>query len=112
MSNIIHIFMSPHDPPSVPVPRQYNAAHDLIQRNLRSGLENKVAYIDDQRSLSFGGLEARTSAFANVLRSLGVEREHRVWMCLRDTIDFPAVFLGSIKAGAVPVPVNTFVPPT
>ena len=34
-------------PPKVHVPRDYNAAHDLIERNLRAGLADKVAFIDD-----------------------------------------------------------------
>jgi benzoate-CoA ligase len=33
--------------------------------------------------------------------------ETRVMVCLADTIDFPAVFLGAIKAGLIPVAVNT-----
>ena len=94
-------------PPYLHVPKQYNAAHDLIQRNLRAGLADKIAYVDDERSLSFGELDARSSAFAQALEALGVEREQRIVMCMRDSIDFPVVFLGSIKAGIVPVPINT-----
>ena len=37
----------------------------------------------------------------------GSQPEQRVLLCLLDTIDFPAVFLGSIKAGIVPVAGNT-----
>jgi benzoate-CoA ligase len=33
--------------------------------------------------------------------------EQRVLLCLHDTIDFPACFLGSIKAGIVPIAANT-----
>jgi benzoate-CoA ligase len=94
-------------PPRLHVPRNYNAAHDLIQRNLRAGLADKIAYVDDERSLSFGELDARSSAFAHTLEALGIEREQRVVMCMHDSIDFPVVFLGSIKAGIVPVPLNT-----
>src|ERR1700678_1860513 len=90
-------------PPHVHIPRIYNAAYDLIQRNLCADLADKVAYVDDRRSLTFRELDARSSAFANALGKLGVEREQRVFMCMHDTIDFPVVFLGSIKAGAVPV---------
>ena len=32
-------------------------------------------------------------------------------LCLLDTIDFPAAFLGAIKAGIVPVPGNTLLTP-
>jgi benzoate-CoA ligase len=42
-----------------------------------------------------------------VLRSLGIRREERVLLALLDTIDWPTAFLGAIKAGIVPIPVNT-----
>ena len=38
---------------------------------------------------------------------MGLEREDRVLLALTDTIDFPTAFLGAIKAGVVPVVVNT-----
>jgi benzoate-CoA ligase len=37
--------------------------------------------------------------------------EQRVLLCLQDGIDFPTAFLGAIKAGIVPVPVNTLLSP-
>src|SRR5436309_14484049 len=37
---------------------------------------------------------------------MGMQMEQRVLLCLHDTIDFPACFLGSIKAGIVPVAAN------
>ena len=36
-----------------------------------------------------------------------MQPEQRILLCLQDTIDFPTVFLGAIKAGIVPVAVNT-----
>lgn len=94
-------------PPRLYIPKNYNAAHDLIQRNLQIGLADKIAYIDDERSLTFVELDRRSSAFAHTLGALGIQRQQRILMCMQDTVDFPVVFLGSIKAGVVPVPVNT-----
>jgi benzoate-CoA ligase len=94
-------------PPSISMPREYNAAHDLIQRNLRSGRADKTAFIDDFGSYTYGELDRRTSAFAGVLRAQGLGMENRILLCLHDTIDFPTSFLGAIKAGVVPVAVNT-----
>ena len=37
--------------------------------------------------------------------------EQRILLCLQDGIDFPTAFLGAIKAGIVPVPVNTLLAP-
>jgi benzoate-CoA ligase family protein len=38
---------------------------------------------------------------------MGVQPEQRVALCMLDSVDFPCVFWGAIKAGAVPVPLNT-----
>lgn len=94
-------------PPRVIIPRQYNAAYDLIQRNLQAGRAGKAAFIDDNGSYSYGELAERVNRFGNVLAGLGVEADHRVMLCLLDTIDFPTAFLGSIQAGVVPIALNT-----
>ena len=94
-------------PPRIDIPRVYNAAHDLIERNLAAGRSGKIAYIDDNGSYSFGELAERVNRCANALVSLGLEPEQRVFLCVHDTIDFPTAFLGGIKAGIVPIAVNT-----
>ena len=94
-------------PPRVEIPRDYNAAHDLIERNLGAGRAGKTAFIDDHGSYTFGDLAERVNRCANALVGLGLAPEQRVLLCLHDTIDFPAVFLGCIKAGIVPVAGNT-----
>ena len=94
-------------PPLITIPRQYNAAYDLLQRNLQAGRADKVAFIDDRGAITYGELDRRSNRFANLLVDLGVQREQRVLLCAHDTIDFPTAFLGAIKAGAVPVAVNT-----
>jgi benzoate-CoA ligase len=94
-------------PPRVTIPRQYNAAYDLIQRNLKTGRAGKIAFIDDKGSYSYGDLAERVNRFGNVLGGLALEAEDRVMLCLLDTIDFPTAFLGSIQAGVVPIAANT-----
>ncbi len=42
-----------------------------------------------------------------LLAELGLRRENRVAMLMHDTVDFPVIFLGAIRAGMVPVPLNT-----
>jgi benzoate-CoA ligase len=88
-------------------PRHYNAADDLLGRNLAAGRGDKVAVIDDRGATTYRQLAERVARFANAIESLGVEMEDRVLLALHDTVDFPTAFLGAIKAGAVPVPVNT-----
>ena len=99
-------------PPDVHIPREYNAAHDLIERNLQAGRADKPAFIDDKGSYTYGELGRRVNRFANVLTALDVRQEERVLLCLLDTIDFPTAFLGAIKAGVVPVATNTLLTPS
>jgi len=98
-------------PPRVSIPRRYNAAHDLIERNLRAGRGEKLAFIDDRGSYSYAELARRVNRFASSLASLGLRAEDRVMICMLDTIDWPVAFLGAIKAGVVPVAVNTLLKP-
>ncbi|HSK31105.1 MAG TPA: AMP-binding protein, partial [Candidatus Limnocylindria bacterium] len=88
------------------MPQHYNAAADLIERNLATQ-PAKIAYIDEHGSYSFAELAERVNRCANALIGLGLSLESRILVCLLDTIDFPAVFLGAVKAGVVPIAVNT-----
>ena len=94
-------------PPRVEIPRGYNAAHDLIERNLEAGRAGKAAYIDDSGACTYGELAQRMNRWANAITGLGLRMDERVLLCLLDTIDFPTAFLGSIKAGVVPIAANT-----
>ncbi len=94
-------------PPIITIPRQYNAAHDLVERNLAAGRAGKIAYIDDSGRYTYGELAQRVDRAANALTGLGLEMEDRIMLAHLDTIDFPSVFLGAIKAGIVPIAANT-----
>ena len=89
------------------IPRDYNFAADILKRNLDAGRAAKLAFIDPRGGWTYGDLAERVERFGHVLRSLGIRREERILMCLLDSIDWPTAFLGAIKAGVVPVPVNT-----
>jgi benzoate-CoA ligase len=94
-------------PPRVDIPREYNAAEDLIGRNLAAGRAGKTAYVDDAGSTSYGELAQRVNRFASALATLGVDMEQRVLLAMHDTVDWPTAFLGAIRAGVVPVAANT-----
>lgn len=89
------------------LPARYNAAADLLSRNLAAGRADKIAYVDDAGSLSFAALDQRCRRFAAALLHAGIRPEERLLLCALDTIDFPTVFLGCLLAGVVPVAVNT-----
>ena len=48
-------------PPRIDLPREYNAAVDLIERNLRAGRADKVAYIDVNGRHTYGELAQRVA---------------------------------------------------
>jgi benzoate-CoA ligase len=83
----------------------YNAAEDLIDRNLVDR-GDKIAVIDDLGSYSYTELANRVDRFAGYLVGLGLPFESRILLCLQDSINFPTACLGAIKAGLVPVMVN------
>jgi 4-hydroxybenzoate-CoA ligase len=85
----------------------YNAVTWLLDRNVEEGRGKKLAFTDTVSELTYGELQKQSCRVANMLRRLGVRREERVAMIMLDTVDFPAVFLGAIRAGVVPVPLNT-----
>jgi len=89
----------------------YNACTDLLDRNVDEGRGDKPAFVDHARTLTYGELQAETRRLARVLGKLGVRREERVVMIVADTVEFPTIFLGAIRAGIVPVPLNTLLSP-
>jgi benzoate-CoA ligase len=91
--------------------REYNAAVDLVGRNLAAGRGAKIAYIDDAGSCTYAELAQRVDRAANVLRAMDLRREERIGIAMLDSVDWVALFLGAIKAGIVPVAMNTLLTP-
>ncbi len=67
----------------------------------------RVAFIDDHGTLSYGELAEHVARLAAGLRALGLRREERVLLLMLDGNDWPVSFLGAMFAGLVPVAVNT-----
>lgn len=79
----------------------------LVDANLETGREDKVALITSgDNTVTFGELHGLVNRVAARLRDLGVRREERILLVLDDTPAFPATFLGAMRIGAVPIPVN------
>ena len=95
------------NPPRVEIPRAYNAAQDIVDRHLGTERAGHPAIIDAAGTWTYAELAERINRAGNALAGLGVRMESRVAMCLLDSVDFPAVFLGAIRIGAVPIPLNT-----
>jgi 4-hydroxybenzoate-CoA ligase len=84
-----------------------NAVGWFVDRHLSEGSGARLAFRDPWRSLTYGEVAAETARFADALRRTGIGREQRVVLLLQDTVDFPIAFWGIMRAGAVPVPINT-----
>ena len=68
--------------------------------------DDTILITSDDVAWSAGRLHAAVSATAARMREMGLGREDRVLLVLDDTPAFPAAFLGAMRIGAVPVPVN------
>jgi 4-hydroxybenzoate-CoA ligase len=88
-----------------------NAVEWFVDRHLQEGNGERLAFRDPWRSLTYAELATATAQFAGALLSAGIGREQRVVLLLQDTIDFPIAFWGTMRAGAVPVPINTLLTP-
>ncbi len=89
------------------MPHSYNAVRPLLDRHIDAGLGGKTAFIDPVRCITYGALYDDTRHMVGLLAALDVRREERVALLLLDTVEFPVIFLGAIRAGVVPVPLNT-----
>jgi benzoate-CoA ligase family protein len=84
----------------------YNACTDLLGGAGR----DRVAVRSRARAVTYGELSSEVAAVAGGLASLGVRPEERVAMVMLDSIEFYDVFLGAMRIGAVPAPVNPLLP--
>jgi benzoate-CoA ligase family protein len=90
---------------AVAVPERYNASL-LLDRNLEAGREDKTAILWADKALTYAELFARACGAGTALRGLGIEHGERVLLVMDDSPWLPAAFLGTMRIGAVPVPVN------
>jgi benzoate-CoA ligase family protein len=89
----------------VDLPDRYNVGADLLERNLphRAG---KIAIHSAAGELTYGDLFKLSCGAGRQLLDLGVRREERVLIAGYDSPGWVAAFLGALRIGAVPVPVN------
>jgi benzoate-CoA ligase len=83
----------------------FNIAQYLFDQN--AARPNKAAFIDDVGQLTFSQLESRCALVGRALEAAGIRPDERVVILMHDNNDWPVAFLGAIRAGAVPVAINT-----
>jgi len=86
-----------------------NKAHECIDRHAEGGLGDKPALLwegkkGETEEYSFGKLKEETNRFANVLKSLGVEKGDRVFFFMERVPELYIGVFGALKAGAVAGP--------
>ena len=88
-----------------------NAAALLVDRHLAEGRGAKPALLAGRRALSYAELSEDVDRTGEALRRLGVRIEERVVILLPDSPEWVFTFFGTIKLGAVAVPLNTMLKP-
>jgi benzoate-CoA ligase len=84
----------------------------LLDHQVDEGRADRVAVLCGDERVTYREMLRRAAQVAWALHDAGVRREERVLLLLDDTPAFPAVFLGAIRLGAVPVPVNPLYKPS
>ena len=88
-----------------------NAAAYFVDRHLQEGPGDKTAFIEGERTLVLCRARRAERPLAALYARHGIAREDRAAMIVLDVLEFPIIFWGSLKAGVVPVPVNTLLRP-
>jgi benzoate-CoA ligase family protein len=94
-------------PPALDFAPGFNAAVPFIDRHLPEGRGAKVAIRSAAGEVTYAELAERVNRCGNALLGLGMERGQRLLLVVKDCPEFFYLFWGAIKAGLVPVPLNT-----
>ena len=89
------------------LPDIFNAATYFVDRHVAEGRGARVAIECGDERVTYGQVAERVNRFGSALRRLGIQPEQRIALILQDTPAFAYSFFGAIKAGVVPVPLNT-----
>ncbi len=95
------------DPPVIRTSAAFNVAVPLIDRHLAEGRGEKTVIRTADAEVTFAQLAERVNRWGNALGTLGVKPAERMLMVVKDCPEFFHLFFGAIKAGIIPIPVNT-----
>ena len=84
----------------------------FLDHQVDQGRAEHTAVVCGDERVTYRDLLGRACRAAAALHDAGVRREERILLLLDDTPAFPATFLGAIRIGAVPVPVNPLYKPS
>jgi amino acid adenylation domain-containing protein len=84
--------------------------HELFEEQVERSPE-AVALVQEEQSLTYGELNARSNRLARHLRDLGVEPDARVAICMERGVEMVVALLATLKAGGAYVPLDPSYPP-
>ena len=88
------------------LPVEMNIAHRFLDARVEEGLGGRVALRVEGATWTYAEVQQLANRFGQVLEGLGVRREERVLIALRDSPEFVGALFGILKLGAVVVMVN------
>ncbi|HET9596884.1 MAG TPA: benzoate-CoA ligase family protein [Anaeromyxobacteraceae bacterium] len=94
-------------PATLRLPPGFNVAVPFIDRHVPEGRGAKIAIRSAAGDITYAELASGVNRSGNALLRLGVKRGDRLLMVVKDCPAFFHLFWGAIKAGIVPVPLNT-----
>ncbi len=99
-------------------PENMNVAEELIDKAYEQFKDKEVFEVVKDESLgiesgsySFKDIKELSNRVGNALLSLGLGVDDRLLMVVLDSVEFVISFLGAIKVGIIPIPVNTYLNP-
>ncbi|GAB6904993.1 Benzoate--CoA ligase [Desulfosarcina cetonica] len=88
------------------LPQTFNMVNLLLERHLSGNQADRTAIIFRDQEFTYRQLGRMTNQIGNGLIRSGVKPGDRVVILLHDGPEYVALFLGAMKMGAVPVPIN------
>src|SRR5512138_3114555 len=85
----------------------FNVAVPFVDRHVAEGRGPNVAIRSAERDVTYAELAENVNRCGNALLALGARRGDRLLMVVKDCAEFFYLFWGAVKAGLVPVPLNT-----
>ena len=79
----------------------------MIDRHIDEGRADRTAYITEHETVTYGQLAERVNRCGNALLDAGIPTGGRMLMIVKDCPEFVYLYYGAIKAGIIPVPINT-----
>ncbi|HEX6839806.1 MAG TPA: AMP-binding protein, partial [Polyangia bacterium] len=90
---------------------QRNLSRALVDNCVEAGRGEQAAIREPKRVWSYAKLADEMVRAAGALRELGVQPGDRIALLMHDSAELASVFLGAVRIGAVPVPLNVLLRP-